>query len=386
MKILVTDGQNRAALAITRSLGREGHEVVVGETRARSLAQTSRFCAGSLIYPDPMTMPDAFIEFLAGYVRGAGIELVIPVSDVTTLMLTAHRSRFEPGCAVPFGDAEVVNRAADKVDMVATAARIGVAVPRSITVDRADGPADVDFEYPVVIKPHRSRIRTSDGWKSSSVGFAADPRELRRDLAGRAAHDFPVLVQERIEGPGVGVFACYQGGRAVALFAHRRLRERPPWGGVSALSESVLLDPVARDAAVRLLDEIGWQGVAMVEFKQDARDGIPKLMEINGRFWGSLQLAVDAGVDFPSLLIRSMTADPIAAPPYRVGVRSRWLWGDIDALLLVLAGRAKAMGAPQSRVRALLDFLVWRGRDLHYENPRWDDLGPWWQETRERLL
>lgn len=385
MKILVTDGQNRAALAVTRSLGRAGYQVVVGERRTPSLAQASRYCAGRVVYPDPMTASDAFIDFLARYVRDEAIDAVVPVSDVTTLLMTGHRDRFEPRCAVPFGSAQTVARAADKVDIVSTAERIGVAVPQSVVVHYHARVPELAFGYPVVIKPHRSRVRTADGWKSCSVSFAADRAALARDLASRQAHDFPVLLQERIDGPGIGVFACYQRGRAVALFAHRRLRERPPWGGVSALSESVPLDAQARDAAVRLLDEIGWQGVAMVEFKRDTRDGQPKLMEINGRFWGSLQLAIDAGVDFPALLIRSMGAEPIEAPAYRTGVRSRWLWGDIDALLLVLVGRAKAMGAPQSRLRALADFLVLRGKDLYYENPRWDDLGPWWQETRERL-
>jgi predicted ATP-grasp superfamily ATP-dependent carboligase len=385
VKILVTDGHSRAALAVTRSLGRAGHSVIVGDHRTPTLAQTSRFCAGRVMYPDPMLAPDAFCEFVAGYVRDAGIEILVPVTDVTTLLLTDDRDRFEPACAIPLAPAAIVARAADKVDVVTTAARIGVPVPSGVVVNRDRSIPDLDFNYPVVVKPHRSRVRTAAGWRPTSVSYAVDRHALVRDLNIRPEYEFPVLVQERIDGPGIGIFACYQRGRAVGLFGHRRLRERPPWGGVSALSESVPLDPLARDAAVRLLDEIGWQGVAMVEFKRDLRDGIPKLMEINGRFWGSLQLAVDAGMDFPTLLIRAMSAEPLAAESYRIGIRSRWLWGDIDALLLVLIGRAQAMGAPQSRARALADFLELGGKDLYYENPRWDDLGPWWQETRERF-
>ena len=86
--------------------------------------------------------------------------------------------------------------------------------------------------------------------------------------------------------------------RPVAFFAHKRLRERPPWGGVSVLSESAEPDPRLKALARQLLDDACWHGVAMVEFKV-APDGTPYLMEINTRFWGSLQLAIDAGVDFP---------------------------------------------------------------------------------------
>ncbi len=104
-------------------------------------------------------------------------------------------------------------------------------------------------------------------------------------------------------GPGVGVFLLLWEGKLRAAFAHRRLREKPPSGGVSVYRESIALDPVLLERSRRLLESFGWQGVAMVEYKIDERTGTPILMEINGRFWGSLQLAVDAGVDFPRLLI-----------------------------------------------------------------------------------
>ena len=217
---------------------------------------------------------------------------------------------------------------------------------------------------------------------STSVSFAATAQELSRDLAGRLPHDFPVMLQERIEGAGLGVFALYNHGRAAALFSHRRLREHPPWGGVSVLSESIPLCPRAADYATRLLDALGWHGVAMVEFKQDVRDGVPKLMEINGRFWGSLQLAIDAGVDFPALLVDGVPGGSSTPQrPYRVGVRNRWFWGDVDSLLLTLAGRSAAGARSAGRFRALREFMKLRGRDLHYENPRIQDFRPWLFES-----
>jgi hypothetical protein len=84
----------------------------------------------------------------------------------------------------------------------------------------------------------------------------------------------------------------------------------------------------------RRCSTLGFEGVAMVEYKVETASGTPYLMEINGRFWGSLQLAVDAGVDFPRLLAESaLGADTGPVPAYKVGVRSRWWWGDVDQLL-----------------------------------------------------
>jgi len=381
MRVLVTDGDNRASLAITRSLGRAGHEVIVGERHRRSLAGSSRYCAARVRYPDPVRASDEFMTALAEIVRRRAVDVLLPVADITTFLITRNRARFESSCRIPFADAHVIERAADKVGLLALAERLGLPVPQHVLVTSPDAIPSTDLGFPLVIKPWRSRIQTSAGWISTSVGYADDRKALVRDLRSRAPHEFPIMLQERIEGPGVGVFACYERGRAVALFSHRRLRERPPWGGVSVLSESTALCPQARDFAVRLLDALGWQGVAMVEFKRDRRDDVPKLMEINGRFWGSLQLAVDAGVDFPRILVEEGTAGSVS-PDYRVGVRNRWLWGDLDSLLLSLfgAGRAPA-GVRPSRLSAIGEFLRFRGPDLFYENPKWDDLKPWAFET-----
>ena len=105
----------------------------------------------------------------------------------------------------------------------------------------------------------------------------------------------------------------------------------------------------------------------MVEFKQDEGTGRFYLMEVNGRFWGSLQLAIDAGVDFPKLLVAAATGGlPAPALDYRIGVRSRWWWGDVDHLLARLRSRRSVLPADMEmgRLRAVLDFLkLWRPGD-----------------------
>ena len=144
--------------------------------------------------------------------------------------------------------------------------------------------------------------------------------------------------------------------------------------------------PELQRAAESLLRALGWTGVAMVEFKVDARDGVAKLMEINGRFWGSLQLAIDAGVDFPAILLDTVTGAALDdAPTYQVGVQSRWLWGDADSLLTTLFGRGPAAGSPTlgTKLHRLAGFMKLWGRNLHYENPRLSDLGPWRHETAQ---
>jgi predicted ATP-grasp superfamily ATP-dependent carboligase len=149
---------------------------------------------------------------------------------------------------------------------------------------------------------------------------------------------YPLLVQERTVGDGVGVFLLRTDRVTRLAFGHRRVREKPPAGGVSTCREAIVPPPALLAACERLLDALAYDGVAMVEFKQDAMSGEYVLMEINARLWGSLQLAIDAGVDFPSWLVAWALGRPWPPPPApRTGVRTRWELGE-----LALARRSRA--------------------------------------------
>lgn len=383
MRILVTDGNTRAALAITRSLGRAGHEVRVGANTLDSLAGASRHCQARVCYPDPDRYGQAFVDFIGDYVAHETVDVLLPVTDITTLTIDAHRARMPSGCALPFPDLDTVKTVADKAAMMTLAEQLGVDIPRTLTLGSAADPAASaqNLNFPLVIKPCKSRVATETGWIYTAVSYAHDAAELQRLLGNLDPRVFPVLLQEKIVGPGMGVFICTNRGRVLAGFAHQRLREKPPSGGVSVLRESVALDPLAFEFSARLLEELKWDGVAMVEFKRDVRDGRPKLMEINGRFWGSLQLAIDAGVDFPRLLIDSLERLPEQPQlDYRTGVRTRWLWGDIDALMLRLFRPAAQLDLPPdavSKTRYLRDFLAsFIDPATRLEVERLSDLGP----------
>jgi predicted ATP-grasp superfamily ATP-dependent carboligase len=251
--------------------------------------------------------------------------------------------------------------------------------------------ADVDalareVTYPVVIKPRRSRWRTASGFVAGGVAYAHSPETLRSMWEAMDARIPAPLVQERVTGFGMGLFILADRGIVLARFAHRRLREKPPSGGVSVLSESIQVPPELEAPADRLMAALDWRGVCMIEFKVDARDGRPVLMELNPRFWGSLELAIASGVDFPWLLYQLALGEaPEAQSSYRLGVRSRWELGDLDHLLIRLrnrGGRDLPSGAP-SRLGALLAFLdPFAGRPEVF---RLGDPGPGWHELRNYL-
>jgi len=186
------------------------------------------------------------------------------------------------------------------------------------------------------------------------------------------------MLQEYIEGFGSGVFLLYDHGRCVAHFAYKRLREKPPTGCVSVLSESVEADPEQLSAAKALLDKVKWHGVAMVEFKVDAA-GNPYVIEVNPRFWGSLQLAIDSGVDFPMLLHKATIGEPYESIcDYSVGQKLRWLLGDLDRLYLVLKSSEYSFS---KKFIEILTFLVPFAKGMKYEVNRTSDIKPFIREV-----
>jgi predicted ATP-grasp superfamily ATP-dependent carboligase len=385
--LIVTDGEQRAALAVVRSLG-EKYRCVVTASSHSSLAGESRFSSRSVVVPDPLEAPDDFADAIVGLAAGERAALVLPITEPAMLAILGARSRLAPA-VVPFPDIATFKALTDKQRLLEEASRLGIAVPGQEIVPHPIAAASMDFNalgYPVVLKPSRSVGENGQGRAKLSVSYAADENELRRKIRLLPAAAFPLLVQQRIAGPGIGVFLLLWDGELRAQFAHRRLCEKPPSGGVSVYRESIAIDEALRDQSRALLDRFGWRGVAMVEFKRDRATGQAYLMEVNGRFWGSLQLAIDAGVDFPRLLVASALGE-IVEPrmTYGLGVRSRWWWGQVDHLIGRVRPRPTAGPLPPGTLtarRALADLLLAPFRRGDYEEVLWwDDPRPFWNET-----
>ncbi len=389
--VLVLDGEGRTALAIVRSLRRAGFTVAVVARDRWSLAGSSRGVRERICVPvHPRDDPAAYTSAVLTAATRLGAELVIPVTDSSAEAVLERRADFPPGIVIPFAARSVYRAASDKVLVHRLAKEVGLAVSESMVLEGPSDPAPADPQlYPGVVKPHHSVVDTASGRRHLKVRVVRDRHECEAALRELPPEAFPVLVQRRVRGPGVGYFTARWGGRTLARFAHRRIREKPPSGGASVYRESIALDPRFSEVCDDLLDRLGWNGVAMVECKQDLDKGGWSVVEINGRFWGSLQLAVDAGVDFPALFTRAVLSRPSEpTPQWRTGVRSRWEWGDIDHLMLRLRYSPQQLRLPPdapSRLRSLIDFLTFvPGRD-RLEVLRLSDPRPFFVESLARL-
>jgi predicted ATP-grasp superfamily ATP-dependent carboligase len=340
--VIILDGNQRSALAATRSLGMKGIDVVVGAEKRRSLASSSKYCKSFFSYPSPDSDPAAFlravVETCARYLN----PVLFPMTDLTVNEILLNRILLPENVLIPFPDHDTYDALSDKENLFRQARKLAIPMPETLfSSDFTNRDALVSeavrMRFPLVVKAAHSRERLSGKYVASSATYAKDLKELEAVLGMAPYNRLRCLIQKRIRGKGIGIFLLARRGEILAKFAHRRIREKPPSGGVSVLCESIHPPAEALDAASRLISVNKWHGVAMVEFKWDDEENRPKLIEVNGRFWGSLNLAIQAGVDFPFLLYKLALGEKIEGPAeYRIGLKSRWELGDLDHLLIRL--------------------------------------------------
>lgn len=384
--ILITDGDERSALAAVRSLGKAGYRVYVCSTSGRSIAGASRYASDEQAVSSPLTSPAQFARDVRSLLKTWHVDVLLPMAEAAFNALLANPELFND-VVIP-APLEKFRAISDKQRVMEVAEACGLGVPAQLVVSTPEEFAaldQADLNFPLVVKPARSVIESAGGQMKVGVIHCANFANLRDAVARLPATAFPLLLQQRIVGPGVGVFLLLWNGERVATFGHRRIREKPPSGGVSVYRESVALDPALVQRSTELLNRFGWSGVAMIEYKIDRTTGKPFIMEINGRFWGSLQLAIDAGVDFPRLLIACALGERVSPPSnYRIGIRSKWEWGEVDYVWARVrrtdAELSLPPGSPSRLGGVLRPLIPWLPGD-RLEVLRASDPAPFWRET-----
>jgi predicted ATP-grasp superfamily ATP-dependent carboligase len=341
--VLVTDGHFRKTLAVVRSLGRRGIPVTVGERTFLNTSIFSKYCTRRLIYPSPRRSPDQFIEFLLTEIKKNPYDCLFPMEEETLLLLLKYHSEISRYTYLLSPDLKVIEFVRDKKNLMQFAETHGIPTPKTFYNFTSPEPCKVqgsgpesnvvqgliqrmdDIPIPAVIKPRIS---------SGSFGIAYVRR--REDLLPsyqevHRRYPFPIIQEWIPDGGGTfGLAALFdEASNLKAVFIHKKLRMYPVQGGPSTLREGVE-HPQLMELGLSLLKSLNWVGIGMLEFKVDPRDGIPKLMELNPRFWGSLQLAIVSGVDFPYLILKMARKEgfnPVLR--YEAGKRCRWLlFGD----------------------------------------------------------
>lgn len=311
-RVFVTDGSYRNALAAVRALGAERWRVTVGERdsvpRGDVVASWSRYCEETVRFPDPRLHAEAALGALGTHFASHSYDAVIPVGLDTVEFFVHHAHALRVPVMLPPAQAFAI--ASDKRRTFEHARTIGIPIPATVPASHWEA-----LQPPLVLKHPRSGAEIVRTHAEATARVAAMN-------GGRDSW----LAQEFVPGEnGFGYFGFFVHGAERGYFMHERLIQYPREGGPSVVARSIR-DERLHEIGRTLLESLNWHGVAMVEFKRSDRDGELYLIEINPKLWGSLDLAIAAGANFPLWVAHTLAeGEPPPIEPYAEGVSFQWV-------------------------------------------------------------
>lgn len=330
------------ALAFARSLGRKGIPTLILDT-VKGIGVRSRYCLGH----SGNTAGDesellAFLERVGNRLPTKGV--LISTADAYVLLISRNRSLLSNYYEFVLTEGSALEMLANKQSQYQYAASIGVPIPKTYALD---GSQDIrqladTIDYPCILKPVYSypwaRYRQTTGVKGwKKLADVESPLELVHAYHRMAKSGVSLVVQERISGGDdqLYVFETYfsRDSEPVAVFVRRKLRQWPVNYGDGCHGISTYRREVV-ELGLKLLKSINYRGLANVEFKRDPKDGQFKLMEINVRSSSHVGMAVDCGVDLPTIAYKDALREPVdPVDSYKLGVKWTDLGQDFGSFL-----------------------------------------------------
>jgi D-aspartate ligase len=357
-------GADYRGLGVVRSLGRAGIPVCVLRDGDDSLAAHSRYAKRALRLPDGDERRLALLQQLANEgLRGWSL---FPTGDETAAFVARHHDSLQRRFILTTPSWDVLRWAYDKRLTHGLAESLGIPSPRTVSPATQNDPA-AGMTFPAILKPAvkpvHNRLTLAKAWRVET----ADDLRARYAEACTFMDPHELLVQELIPGGGEAQFsyaALCSAGRPQAWLTARRTRQYPPdFGRASTYVESVDRPEIV-EPSVRLLGELGWDGLVELEYKRDTRDGSFKLLDINPRVWGWHTLCAPAGVDFPLLAWRLSRGESVPPLTGRCGVRWVRLSTDLPTAIKEIAAKRMSLGEYVGSLRGPVEGAIYARDDV----------------------
>ncbi len=303
-KVLVLGHDTRSFLAVVRSLGRKGLIVHVGLSSGEALALSSKYISKIHLLP-PLSQSQKWKAEVQKIMQHEQFDIVIPTNDVSNLLFQRFREEFEPYGRIYLLTEEAFKITYNKMETYALCERCGVNFPKSELIRNNYDISTIseNYKFPLILKP-KSSVDLDNLNNRNYVKKIYHTSQLKSCLSEMLQKE-DLIIQEYFEGIGVGVEILATDGKILVAFQHIRVHE-PLKGGGSSYRKSMPVDKDLLYASEKLIKALNYTGVAMIEFRVDPKRGNWTLIEINGRFWGSLPLAIAAGIDFPYYLYQML--------------------------------------------------------------------------------
>ncbi len=334
--IITEDAPAYGVLACVRALRKGGYEPWVATAGHSSYGRRSRARGGTLTLPDPAFEPQAYAERLARAAKDIGAAAVLPGTDLALLALADRQSLFSDGVTVGVGSREMLQRAMDKSELSRLGAEAGLLVPPSRILSGKDAHRAYDLSYPAVVKP-LTTISPGPGGRLISVGVrrVADPTQLR--CAMDSLPDARWLVQRYLGGELEAAVGVAWHGQVVCMAHQVAERTYPVDCGISAYARTITGEPEVEARVRRLIELLDWSGIFQVQMLGTSEGRY--VIDVNLRPYGSIALAVAAGLNLPAVWTDLLVGRQGGTNGYRVGVGYRSEERDLGVLVTAILRR-----------------------------------------------
>jgi predicted ATP-grasp superfamily ATP-dependent carboligase len=324
-KILVTDGLNKNTLAILRSIGKSNCINITSPlSKVLTLGFYSKYCNKVHVIKYNSNDIDSYANKLLDILIKDKYDLLIPVGLTSCLAVTKHKDKFEKLTNIIVPEWNSMQIASNKDRTMSFAKDLGIPIPQT-TVLYSESDLDKIKKYPIVIK--------SSDESGGFVEYCNNEKELyEKYVQLKSISSTNIIAQEYIIGFGCGFYGVYHNGKMISHFLHKRVKEFPITGGASAVAESYY-DERLYNYGKKLCDTLNWNGPIMVEFKYDSQNDDYKLIEINPKLWGSLDLTIEAGINVPDILVNLALYNKEPSSEYTY-IKYRWLFPDEFKVLI----------------------------------------------------
>jgi D-aspartate ligase len=358
-RVLVLGGEENPALPVLKSLGQKGVHLSVASHLPHAPGLWSRYTNTQLRNPDPWENEDAFVAWALDICRRGRYDLVIPLGEMISLWVAKNQEEFRKYTRVPLPELGTYMVGRDKALTMKEASKLAIPIPKTFYPEEESVEAISRLvSYPAVVKPRIS-------YGARGISYPAGPEELKEVCQRTAKQYGKLIIQEFIPQTGkqYKVQSIQDSTRKVkAVGVYEKVRYYPLTGGSSTLNVTLRRDDIC-GLATKFVEGIGWYGIGDCDFIEDPRDGIIKLIEINPRFTRSIRILVEAGLDFPDLLLRASQGEELAFQnAYKMGLYMRYLLPDCVWFL-----------KSRNRFRAKPSFFRFLAKDLIYEMLTIDD-------------
>jgi predicted ATP-grasp superfamily ATP-dependent carboligase len=315
MKPAIVLNGHTMALGVARSLGSMGVPVIMLHYDERDMGHVSKYIKESIITPHPEREESQFIDLLmesSDRFRGG---VLFPVSDETVVAVARHRDRLNCHFIIACPEWNVVSQYIDKKYTYALAEASGVPAPKTIIPQSMDEVKSYSqsVDYPCLIKPSQGHLFYEHFKRKMYPVDNAD--QMISVYQQSEAAGLEVMLQEIIPGDDIDVVnynSYFEGGNPLVEFTAEHIRNAPPKWGSPRVAHSKSIPEVIEPGRM-ILQAMDFNGFACTEFKKDARDGVYKLMEVNGRHNLSTLLAVRCGINFPYIQYRHLVENVLPA-------------------------------------------------------------------------